>query len=150
MLCFEGKWTRGRSPLNALPRGETFQLSDQDEKILRQIEAFAGDVTPAMLMLTNDQFAQLLPALVDHARMTSGRSTSVIVTKNPFGVPLRAELLENGEITLSLKEKIAAPTRLDPAGNWVFENNTFRPLGFSPAFFEVFSKPILISRLQVP
>src|SRR5690349_13368845 len=29
MLCLEGKWSGGRSPLNALPRSQAFRLSEQ-------------------------------------------------------------------------------------------------------------------------
>jgi hypothetical protein len=32
MLCFEGAWSRGRSPLNALPKSESFRLSETDTK----------------------------------------------------------------------------------------------------------------------
>src|SRR3954468_17685924 len=48
MLCVEGKWNRGRSPLNALPRDESFQLSPQDDRVLQIIEELAGGITPPM------------------------------------------------------------------------------------------------------
>src|SRR5204862_8017658 len=33
MVCLEGKWSRGRSPLNALPKSESFRLSELDYKL---------------------------------------------------------------------------------------------------------------------
>src|SRR5437899_10524045 len=102
MLCFEGAWKQGRSPLNALPRSTTFKLSEQDQKVLAEIEALAGGITPPMLVFQAEQFAQLLPMLVEHPRITLGRATPVAVTTNPFRIPIRAELQANGEIVLSL------------------------------------------------
>src|ERR1043165_7103339 len=102
MVCLEGKWSRGRSPLNALPRDQVFQLSAQDDRVLQRIEELAGGITPPMLMLQTDQLAELLPMLIDHPRMTLGRSTELVVTKEPLTVPVRAELQETGELLAPL------------------------------------------------
>ena len=149
-LCFEASWSRGRLPLNTVPRSQPFKLSEQDDKLLQQIEALAG-ITPPMLMLQTAQFAELLPSLADHPRMSLGRSTPVTVSSKPYPSPLHAELQPNGEITLTVnKERTQPPTRVDAGSKWVFSNNTFQPLAFSVVFAEVFSRPIRISRGQVP
>src|SRR5262245_6395377 len=71
-LCFEAKWNRGRTPLNALPKSQPFKFSSQDITLLDRIELLAAGQVPAMLMLTTDDFASLLPALVNHERVTLG------------------------------------------------------------------------------
>ncbi len=149
-LFFEGSWSRGRSPLDTVPRSQPFKLSEQDDKLLQQIETVAGGITPPMLMLQTAQFAELLPLLVDHPGMTLGRSTEVEVADSPYPSPLRAELQPNGEITLALKERSQPPTRVDAGSNWVFANNKFQPLAFPVTFAEVLSRPIRLSRAQVP
>jgi len=72
MVCLEGKWEQGRAPLNALPRMQQYRLSEQDDKLLRQVESLAGGVTPPMIVMQNSDFAALLPLLVDHPRTSLG------------------------------------------------------------------------------
>ncbi|HEY2953480.1 MAG TPA: SNF2-related protein, partial [Verrucomicrobiae bacterium] len=79
MLCFEAAWRGGRTPLNALPRSQPFCFPAQDGAVLDQVEYLAGGETPAMLMIENRDFAALLPALVEHPRLTLGRSTPLKV-----------------------------------------------------------------------
>jgi superfamily II DNA or RNA helicase len=150
MLCFEGAWSRGRSPLNALPKSESFHLSETDGKLLDQIESLAGGITPPMLMLQVDEFAALLPLLVNHPRLTLGRSTAVAVKSEPLRIPLRACLETSGEIKLQLEQTSRPPVRVAAEGSWYFRDNTFQPLGFSPSFGDVFAGPVRISRQQVP
>src|SRR5687768_9218292 len=52
MVVFEAKWHRGRTPLNALPKNETFRFSAQDMAALDHIEPLAAGQIPAMLTLT--------------------------------------------------------------------------------------------------
>src|SRR5262249_23597565 len=138
MLCFEGSWTRGRSPLNALPKSESFRLAAKEGKLLDAIEELANGITPPMLMLQSEQFAKLLPMLVDHPRLTLGRSMPVAVKSEPLRIPLRARLESNGELTLEFRQQISPLVRVDPAGTWYFHQNTFQPLGFSNAFAGLF------------
>src|SRR3954471_351939 len=60
MVCFEGKWSGGRMPLNALPKNEPFTFAEQDAAALDCVERLAGGETPAMLMLDAKDFAKLL------------------------------------------------------------------------------------------
>src|SRR5205085_5298338 len=59
MLCFEGKWRGGRTPLNPLPPSQTFSFSEGDSALLEQIETLAGGDTPAMLLLDTKDFTAL-------------------------------------------------------------------------------------------
>src|SRR4051812_17535385 len=38
MLVCEGKWSKGRTPLNALPKQQPFQLGTEDERLLEKLE----------------------------------------------------------------------------------------------------------------
>jgi superfamily II DNA or RNA helicase len=148
MLCLEAKWRGGRAPLNALPRSETFAFSNQDAALLDQLEILAEGETPAMLLLETTKFAALLPLLVEHPRVTFGKSVSVTVAKEPWAPGLKAVLGPSGEIELTLKEKVPAPLIIE--GEWVFRNQRFQPLGLSKASLRVFGGPLRFSRAEVP
>jgi superfamily II DNA or RNA helicase len=150
MLCFEGAWSRGRSPLNALPKSQSFRLSETEGKLLDQIELLAGGITPPMLMLQSEQFGDLLPLLVDYPSISLGRSTPVAVTSDPLQIPLRARLEPGGEVTIQLERETRRPVRVAAGSSWYFRDNTFQPLGFDPSFGDVFAGAIRISRQQVP
>jgi len=147
MLVFEAKWSGGRCPLSALPKGRSFAFSEQDNAIIERLEALTDGETPALLQMETKDFAALLPVLAEHPNITLGKSSQVTVTKTPLAIPLRATLEANGEIVLALKDKAAA---LVMVGDWVWQNLEFRPLGLPPAERDVFRAPIRVPRSQVP
>ena len=145
MVCFEVKWGRGRTPLNALPRNEQFKFSAQDMMILARVESLAAGQVPAMLMLNVEDFTTLLRGLTGHQRIALGKSTPVSVLNEPWTPALRVELQTNGEIVLSFDERISPPVLL---GNWVWQSPVFRPLGLPK---EYISKAMTrIPRAHVP
>ncbi|MCU0787410.1 MAG: SNF2 family helicase [Verrucomicrobia bacterium] len=147
MLVFEAKWSRGRCPLNALPKGRTFAFSARDDAILDRVEALTGGETPAMMQLDLKQLAALLPALVGHEQISLGKTTAVTLTQTPLAIPLRATLENNGEIVVALKGQGAPPTLIE---DWVWQDRTFQPLGLPHAVRDVFRGPIRIPRSAVP
>jgi superfamily II DNA or RNA helicase len=147
MLVFEAKWSGGRYPLNALPRGRPFAFPPSDAALLERITTLASGEVPAVLQLETKDFASLLPALAGHLNITLGKASAVTVTKTPFRLPLRATLEANGEIVLALKDKTAP---LAKVGEWVWQNRTLQPLGLPPALGDVFQAPVRVSRTQVP
>ena len=140
MLVLEGKWDGGRCPLNALPKGRTFAFSPADDAFIEQLETLTNGETPALLQLDAKDFAGLIPLLMGHENITLGKSTAVTVTQTPLMVPLCATLEANGEIVLAQKNKSAAPAI---AGDWVWHNHTFQPLGLSPALKDLWHAPVL-------
>ena len=111
MLCLEGKWRGGRSPLNALPLSTSFAPNVQDAAIIDALETLNGGDTPAMAMLSAAQFADLLPKLVNHPGITIGRSQRLQISDAALPLDLRASLEPNGEIVLKLagnKELVCA------------------------------------------
>jgi superfamily II DNA or RNA helicase len=147
MLVFEAKWSGGRCPLSALPKGRSFSFSQQDNKIIERLETLTNGETPALLQLETKDFAALLPALAEHPNITLGKANEVTVTKTPLKLPLRATLEANGEIVLELRGQAAAFVMV---GDWVWQNRTFQPLGLAPAAQEVFRAPVRVPRAQVP
>lgn len=157
MLCFEGQWRGGRSPLNALPRGKAFAFTTQDNALLDRIELVAGGDTPAMMMIGTRDFAELLPLLADHPRITMGKSTAVTVTKAPWpaggsrGAPrgrIKASLEANGEIVVALKAMAAPPVLVEKT--WVLSGHTLQPAGVLQSLGDILRGSIRIQREQVP
>ncbi len=153
MLVLEGQWARGRSPLNALPKDRPFQLGAEDERLLSRVEELAGE--PAgMLIITTREFAELLPALTEHPRVTLGKSAAISVLRAPWLPALRATLEANGEIVLASGKQgdteAARPTPQVLEGKWVFANHTLQPLGLAQQFLDVLRAPVRLTRQQVP
>ena len=147
MLVFEAKWSGGRCPLSALPKGRPFAFSPQDNAIIDQLETLTNGETPALLQMETKDFAALLPVLAEHPNITLGKASEVTVTKTPLKLPLRATLEANGEIVLALKDKTAAFVMV---GDWVWQRLTFQPLGLPAAAKDVFRAPVRVPRSQVP
>jgi superfamily II DNA or RNA helicase len=147
MLVFEAKWSGGRCPLNALPRGRAFAFSTQEDAIIEQVEKLTNGETPAILQMELKDFASLLPILVGYENLTLGKTNTATVTSSPLKLPLRATLETSGEIVLSLKEKTAAPVLI---GDWLWHKQTLQPLGLPAIAKEVFWSPVRITRAQVP
>ncbi len=102
MLVLEAKWSGGCCPLNALPKLRPFAFSEQDSKLIDELEALSNGETPAMLQIETRDFVSLLPTLAEHPNVTLGKSNTVTVTRTPLKLPLRATLEPNGEIVLTL------------------------------------------------
>jgi len=148
MLVFEAKWRRGRSPLNALPKTETFRFSPRDMALLDRVEALAAGQIPAMLTLTPEDFANLLPPLIGHERVTLGKNTVVEILSEVWSPPLRAELQANGEIVLALAEKTVLPVLV--GDTWAWLQPQFRRVAIPQQHMAVLRGPIRISRSHVP
>ena len=147
MLVFEAKWGGGRGPLNALPKGRAFAFSPKDDAIIEQVETLTNGETPALLQMDVKDFAALLPLLVGHENLTIGKTKAVAVTNTPLKLPLRATLQANGEIVLAMRSQ-GAP--LAQAGDWVWQEGSWQPLGLPPGMKEIFRAPVKITRAEVP
>jgi superfamily II DNA or RNA helicase len=147
MLVLEAKWGGGRCPLNALPPGRLFAFSPQDNAIIERLEMLANGETPALLQMDAKDFAALIPLLVDHENITLGKSSAVTVSRTPLLLPLRATLEADGEIVLSLKDKMPALAR---AGDWVWQKSSLQPLGLPVPLQEVLRAPVRVTRAEVP
>jgi len=161
VLVLEAKWGGGRCPLNALPKLRPFAFSEQDAKLIDQLEMLSNGETPAMIQIETKDFAALLPLLADHPNVTIGKSSEVTVTRTPLKLPLRASLEANGEIVVSLgapgvgqasslSETGKMPVLLQLGGGWVWRERTIQPLGIPSSLGDVFRAPLRVTRAQVP
>lgn len=147
MLVIEARYSGGRFPLNALPKGRPYSFSQQDNAILDRLEELTNGETPAFVQLTTAQLATLLPAMAEHPGITIGKSTDVGVHRTPLGLPVKARLESNGEIVLALPGGTGSLARVE---NWAFKSNTFQPLTIPPGLAEIFRGPVRIPRAQIP
>ena len=139
MLCFEGSWADGRSPLNALPKERTWRFSAQDNAVLDAVDELTGGDVPAVLMIETSELVPLLSKLAGHSRVNLGKNAPLKISREPLEVAAKATLLASGEIQIEA-EKREFQTITD---NWVFHNNTLQPLGAA-------AKSGRITRAQVP
>lgn len=148
MLVLEASWGGGRCPLNALPKLRPFAFSEQDARLIDQLEAMAGGETPALVQMEIKDFTALLPALVGHPRVTLGKAAEVNVSRTPMKLPLRATLESNGEIALALRGNVAPPLSL--GDGWVWLAGNIQPLGLPAALGDVFRGAVRVKRADVP
>ncbi len=149
MLCIEGKWRKGRVPLGALPLDVPFQLDSRDAALLDALENVNGGDTPSALMLNTGQFAQILPLMAGHPRVTLGKAQPLEIAAEPLRLPVHAELQPTGQIVLKLA---GAPPKavIDGAAGWVFTGRTLRATGLPPHLLNMLDSPMRITRDQVP
>ena len=152
VLCFEGEWQGKRAPLNALPMHQPFKFEPQDRALLDQIESIAEGDTPGMMQIDSENFAAVLSKLIEHPRVTFGRSTNVSVSKTPFRLTLQANLEPNGEIVLKVKSTHQAPPQLIAGKNetWILNGTSIQPLSLPKEFVTIFTAPIRLPRNRIP
>ena len=150
MLYFEAVWAKGRNPLNALVGAGEFQFPPEDNRLLDAIEELAGD-TPAMFIATADQVARVLSVLIGHPRVTMGKTESLGVASEPVRLKLRAALEKNGEITLTLLERLDGSAMVHGVqSTWLFASGGFQPIFLPAVARTLLQGPVRIARKDVP
>lgn len=150
MATFEGKWSRGRVPLSALPMNQPFALSPEDTRLLDKAEELAGDETPGGLMLNLVELTQLLDALAGHPRVALGRNPPLTVSATAWRVPVEATLETSGEIRLNLPAGLQPPTLIEGESLWAFRGDSLEPVGLPKQWRELFRAPMKLPRSRVP
>src|SRR5688572_13243878 len=84
MLCFEAEKDGRRTPLNALSKAQVHRMTESDAKVLDALDRLAQGEVPAMLMLRGADLGPLLALLVNHPRVTLGKSTPLTVDGAPW------------------------------------------------------------------
>ena len=147
MLVIEARWSAGRAPLNALPRDRAYAISAQDLALVEKLEQLTNGETPGVLQLGKNEFAELLPFLADHPRITLGKSRPLTITKTPLKLPVVATLEPSGEIVLKLKNNARSLVLI---GDWVWHEQALQPLGLTGVARDLIRGPVRLPRLQVP
>jgi len=147
MLVLEAKWDGGRCPLNALPKGRAYSFEPEDAVVIDRLEVLSEGETPAVLQLSTTQFAELLSVLVEHPRISLGKSVEVEVTKQPYSLDVSATLERTGEILLKLKNPQARPFVV---GDWIWRKPAFQPVKLPTLLAGIWQGPVRVDRAQVP
>jgi hypothetical protein len=150
MATFEGKWSRGRVPLSALPMNQPFALSPADTRLLDKAEELAGNETPGGLMLNLVELTQLLDALAGHPRVALGRNPPLTISATAWRVPVDATLETSGEIQLNLPTDLQPPTLIAGESLWAFRGDSLEPVGLPVRWRELFRAPMKLPRSRVP
>jgi superfamily II DNA or RNA helicase len=150
MVTFEGKWSRGRVPLSALPMNQSFSMSAADTRLLDKAEELAGNETPGGLMLNTAQLTQLLGALGGHPRVALGRNPPLAVNATAWRVPVEATLETSGEIRLNLPANYKPPTLIAGESLWAFRGDSLEPVGLPLKWRELFHGPVKVPRSGIP
>ncbi len=149
-IFLEGRWRRGTAPLAALPLDVPFRLSPADLRLLDAAEHIAAGDTPGMFQLGTQDLATLLEALVDHPRITFGKTKAVAVHATPWPAPLAARLETNGEITLRLRPLPRPPAFVPGTRPWILDGAAFHPLALPAEALPALSQTVKFPRAQVP
>jgi superfamily II DNA or RNA helicase len=149
-VFFEGHSRRSPVPLASLPLDTPFSLSPEDARLLDAAELLAGGDSPALLTLSPTDFAELLPALADHPRVTFGKKQPVTVSGQPWAPPLRATLQPTGEIVLQLAPLPRPPALIPGTPPWILDGSQLQPLLLPPDTMAVLGSPRRFTRPQVP
>ena len=148
MLYLEAKTGVGRVPLNSIAKHRTYSLDAFDAGLLDRLEPLTQGQAPGVLQVPASAFADMLPALEGHPRITLGRNAPVRVEKQPFSPPIRATLQSNGEIVLESAAKSAPLVLID--NRWVWHQNTLRPMALTGTLLHALQQPQKITRQNVP
>jgi superfamily II DNA or RNA helicase len=150
MVTFEGRWSRGRMPMSALPMNLPFALSPEDTRLLDTAEELAGGETPGGLMLNLVELTQLLDALTGHPRVALGRGQPLAVNATAWRVPVEATLETSGEIRLNLPPGLSPPTLIAGESLWAFRGESLEPVGLPKQWRDLFRAPMKLPRSRVP
>lgn len=149
-VLFEGKWSRGRVPLSALPKQVGFELGPEDTRLLDAAESLTGGEAPGSVQLSLAQFAVLLKGMQGHPRLSQARRNTVRVLEEPWRPGVEASLQPNGKIQLRASAGATAPVMVVGESLWAFEGEAFRPVLLPPGVGALLQGAVEIPRSQVP
>ena len=150
MLCLEGQWQRGRSPLGSLPPGQLFSMSTVEARLLDALEELCEGETPSMMQITREQFVRLLSKLISHPGLTLAKKQPLEVIAEPWKPRIKATLKGDGEIAIQLGSGPLPSILSHETETWVLQQSVIRPMKLPPRCKDIANGPILIKREQVP
>jgi superfamily II DNA or RNA helicase len=146
---------------SALSPERSYSCSEVDLRVLEGLRTYADGLLPGMLTLSRDQFLEGLALLVQHPRITLGRTTPVAVKADGIKPRLRVEELPDHRLKLTAKVGLASETRSSGAREartlllgtnsaWQWAENQFQPLarGLPTAYFPLLLQPVILAADQ--
>jgi superfamily II DNA or RNA helicase len=144
---------------SALSPELSFSCSESDLRALEGLRTYADGRLPGMLMLSRDQFLEGLALLVQHPRITLGRTTPVAVKPDAIKPRLRVEELPDRRLRLTAE--IGLASQAQPKGGtrtllvgtssaWQWAENQFQPVarGLPTAYFPLLREPVILAADQ--
>jgi len=144
---------------SALSPERSYSCSEVDLRVLEGLRTYADGRLPGMLTLSRDQFLEGLELLVQHPRITLGRTTPVAVKADGIRPRLRVEELPDRRLKLTAQIGLASEARskgesrtllLGTSSAWQWAENQFQPLarGLPTAYFPLLLEPVILAADQ--
>ena len=136
---------------SALSPERSYSCSEVDFRVLEGLRTYADGRLPGMLTLSRDQFLEGLALLVQHPRITLGRTTSVAVKADGIKPRLRVEELPDRRLKLTAQTPGEARTLLlGTSSAWQWAENQFQLLarGLPTAYFPLLLEPVILAADQ--
>jgi superfamily II DNA or RNA helicase len=149
MVYFEGEWSKGRTPVQALPLNVPFALDERDRRLLDVLEGLAGD-TPGMLMVSHADLSRVLRTIAGHPRVSIGKSQPIEIAAEPARLKIKATLEASGEITLKLLSHVEADSLIKGAEIWTFAQNKIQALYLPQGTEDLLRGPLKLERSRIP
>jgi superfamily II DNA or RNA helicase len=144
---------------SALSPEGSYSCSEIDLRVLEGLRTYADGRLAGMLTLSRDQFLEVLALLVQHPRITIGRTTPVSVKPDGIKPQLKVEQLTDRSLRLTTKVGLASEARSSGSGEsprtvlvgtssaWQWTENQFQPVarGLPTAYFQLLSEPVILA-----
>jgi superfamily II DNA or RNA helicase len=140
-----------RQLASALDPKQTFACSEIDLKALTQGCSFVEGRMPGMTILDQDQFLQLVGALVRHPRITIARKIPVTVSSENLLPALRVRQTNDRRWELAADlSKLKGKILVGPQTAWIWSGQMLQPIssGLPANYLAVFRAPILLTEQE--
>jgi superfamily II DNA or RNA helicase len=156
---------------SALSPERAYSCSEVDLRALEGLRTYADGRLPGMLTLSRDQFLEVLGLLIQHPRITLGRTTPVAIKPDGIKPRLKVEELTDRRFKLSTEVGLASSfakvtedkseARSTGSGEprsllvgtssaWQWAGNQFQPVarGLPTAYFQLLLEPVTLPAEQ--
>ena len=132
---------------SALSPERSYSCSEADLRALEGLRTYADGRLPGMLTLSRDQFLEVLGLLIQHPRITLGRTTPVSIKSDGIKPRLKLEELTDRRLKLTVEPSGEPRTLLVGASSaWQWAENQFKPVarGLPIAYFRLLLEPVTL------
>jgi superfamily II DNA or RNA helicase len=132
---------------SALAPERTYSCSEIDLRALAGLRTYTEGRLPGMLSLSRDQFLEVLGLLVQHPRITLGRTSSASVKLDGIKPRLKVEQLSDRRVKLSTQPLDKSRALLIGTNSaWQWADNQFQPVarGLPSAYFRLLVEAVTL------
>ena len=149
-LFFEAERGGKRQPLNSIPLDSSYQVTEQDDRLLERIERLCEGELPAMWPFPLPAIGEVLEGLADHPRVFVGRKERLEILSKPWVPELSIHLDQQGEIQVEAKVDASSLTWIPSARLFVAEGARIQAIGLPARLAAVLQGRLQLNRHQVP